>query len=126
MAKAFNPNKPYGTVHGGGFEGYEQNNTIYNAAYQPINFDTREVLPIDDAPAPAPAAAPADSGLPPATEGEDSEGSTDAAGTLDLDAWLAGDVKYPWTQVQSAVAAKNNGVRPKDKDEAKAILLGLN
>ncbi len=124
MAKAFNPNKPYGTVNGGGFEGYEQNGTIYNAAFQPINFDTRKVLPIDDEPAAAPAAS--DGALPPAGDSSD-EGQTEGAdGTLDLDAWMAGDVKYPWPQVQAAVAAKANGQRPKDKEEAKAILLGLN
>lgn len=126
MAKAFNPNKPYGTVHGGGFEGYEQDGVIYNAARQPINLETRQVLPIDDEPAAVPAAAASDGGLTPAGD-DGEEGQTEGAGAaLDLDAWMAGDVKYPWPQVQAAVAAKANGQRPKDKEEAKAFLLGLN
>lgn len=122
MVKRFNINKPHGTVHGDGFTGFEQNGVVYNAAYQPIDFNTRKLLPIDDEPAanPKPAAQASDGG-----DG-DEEGDAPQGSAVDLDKWLSGDGKYAWVDIQNAVAKINNGVKPKTKDEAKAIALDLN
>lgn len=120
LAKRFNPNKDYGTVHGDPRFAFQQNGVFYNGGYQAVDDDGKPI-PME-AGAPVPDTLDSVPPLKKPTRQIDPEDETEDEKPLDLRAWRAG--KLPgtlWHQVIAAVKAQL-GKTPSSKVDAAAMI----
>lgn len=116
MTPKFNKKRPHGTVHGLAGVAYDQDGTLFNSNYQPVDMQGKLLYPNEPAPPPERTGDIAED-APKGPTPIDPEDVIDEEPRIDLKAWRDGTVRAAWATVASEVH-RQLGAVVKNKQEA--------